>query len=129
MKSSIDKKINKWMPVVLVCLAVGLISTEAFAKEDLGTFATHLTGTFKSLSKVVTAGSWMAGLAFAIGSILKFKQHKDNPTNIPIGTPVGLLLVAAALLFLPNVLNITGGSLFSSPTTAGPSGIIFSGQK
>jgi intracellular multiplication protein IcmD len=58
---------------------------------------------------------------------MKFKQHKDNPTQIPIGTPIALVFVAGALLFLPTVLSVTGATLFGTGggSTAGPGGIIF----
>jgi intracellular multiplication protein IcmD len=54
---------------------------------------------------LITAGSYLAGLAFSIGAVMKFKQHKDNPTQIPTGTPLALVLVAAAPLFLPSIVG------------------------
>lgn len=65
-----------------------------------------------SLSKIITAASSIAGLSFSISAILKFKQHKDNPTQVPIGTPIALVFIAAALLFLPTVLGATGSTMF-----------------
>ena len=44
-------------------------------------------------------------------AIMKFKMHKDNPTQVPIGTPVMLTFIAAALLFLPSILNVTGSTM------------------
>ena len=84
-------------------------------------------GTFTSLTKLITAGSYLAGLGFSIGAIMKFKQHKDNPTQIPIGTPIALVFIAAALLFLPSILSVTGYTMFGSSqgNTAGPTGSTF----
>ena len=56
-----------------------------------------------NVAKLITAGSYIAGMGFGVGSIVKFKAHKDNPTQIPVGTPIALLFVAAALLFMPSV--------------------------
>ena len=106
---------------------VGLLlgsGTLAAATASLGKMATHITGNFEQLTKLITAGSYIAGLAFAIGAIMKFKQHKDNPTNIPIGTPIALVFIAGCLLFLPSVLQVAGGTLFESPETPGPKGTI-----
>ena len=50
---------------------------------------------------------------------MKFKQHKDNPAQIPIGTPVALVFIAAALLFLPTILNIAGTTMFGGSGTIG----------
>jgi intracellular multiplication protein IcmD len=98
---------------------------DAFAAQSLGTLASSITGSFGNLAKLITAMSYMAGLAFAVGAIMKFKQHKDNPTQIPIGTPIALLFIAAALLFLPTVLGIAGKSIFGDDAkSGGPGGTI-----
>lgn len=99
----------------------------AGSSETIGGMASNITGTFGQLAKLITAGSYLAGLGFAVGAIMKFKQHKDNPTQITIGTPIAMVFIAAALLFLPSILSVTGATMFgSSPQTAGPSGTIFS---
>ncbi|HST19776.1 MAG TPA: hypothetical protein VLR90_01555 [Blastocatellia bacterium] len=37
---------------------------------------------------------------------------RDSPTQIPIGTPIALLFISAALLFIPSVFSSTGATLF-----------------
>lgn len=88
--------------------------------NDLGTVAETITNTFDSLAMLITAGSYIAGLGFAISGILKFKAHKDNPQQVTIGAPIALIFVAAALIFLPSILGVTGNTLFG--TNAGVSG-------
>ena len=57
---------------------------------------------------------------------MKFKAHKDNPTQVPIGTPIALSLIAALLLFLPSILGVAGETIFSNKAkTAGPQGIMW----
>ena len=100
-----------------------LVSQEAAASPTLGKMASSITGSFTNVAKLVTAGSYLAGLGFSIGAIMKFKQHKDNPTQVPIGTPIALVFIAAALLFLPTILGVTGTTMFGTAgKTAGPSG-------
>lgn len=94
--------------------------------KTIGSLAESVTGSLRNLAKLITAIAYIAGLGFAVGAILKFKQHKDNPTQIPIGTPVALLFVAAALIFLPMIFGMVGETLFGSgATTGGPSGYVF----
>lgn len=101
-------------------------ATYAASNMTIGSMASNITKTFSSVAKLITAGSYLAGLAFAVGAIMKFKQHKDNPTNIPVGTPIALLFIATALLFLPSILSIAGGTMFGADAvTAGPEGMIF----
>lgn len=123
-------KYMKHAMIFAACTCLILLTGEAIAASTssmtVGEMASTITGSFKQLTKLITAGSYLAGLGFAVGAIMKFKQHKDNPTQIPIGTPIALLFIAAALLFLPTILGIAGATMFgSSGSTAGPTGTIF----
>lgn len=95
--------------------------------SGIGLVAANVTNNFTALTRFITAGSYLAGLAFFISAIMKFKQHKDNPTQIPIGTPIALVFIAAALLFLPGTLSSIGFTVFSSGggSVAGPTGTVF----
>ena len=55
-----------------------LLMSQVVAALTVGNMASEITGSFVNLTKLITAGSYLAGLAFAIGAIMKFKQHKDN---------------------------------------------------
>ena len=126
--SVIDKwsnrmKLNK--AAIFVDIAAFAISGIASADMTIATVATTVTSNFAALAKLITATAYIAGLGFSIGAILKFKQHKDNPTQIPIGTPIAMLFIAAALIFLPTIFGITGQTLFGSDKEAGgPSGVV-----
>ncbi len=122
-----NNKINKNIKG-LAGLGLFLCAGTVFADSSLtlGGMASSITGSFESLTKLITAASYLAGLAFAIGAIMKFKQHKDNPTQITIGTPVALVFIAAALLFLPSILDVAGATMFGgSGEVAGPTGTIY----
>ncbi len=107
--------------LALFCLVLG---TSAFAISGIGSVAAQVTSNVANLAKLVTAASYVAGMAFAVGAIVKFKAHKDNPTQIPIGQPIALLFVGAALIFIPTVFKVSGSTLFgSSGKVAGVSGI------
>lgn len=69
----------------------------------VGSIAERITSSFTDVTKLVTASSYAAGIGFSAASILKFKQHKDNPTQIPIGTPAALAAVSAMVAYLPDI--------------------------
>ncbi|KTD05648.1 type IV secretion protein IcmD [Fluoribacter gormanii] len=131
MKSTvISKSSYKYWLSSFICLSLlALVSQDAAAggAMSIGGMASTITGSFTNLTKLITAGSYLAGLGFSIGAIMKFKQHKDNPTQIPIGTPIALVFIAAALLFLPSILGVTGVTMFggSGGSTAGPTGTVY----
>ena len=111
-----------------ISLALFLFVGDALAGDSLtlGGMATSITSSFTEVSKLITAGSYIAGLGFAVGAIVKFKAHKDNAAQVPIGQPIALVFIAAALLFMPDILSVTGQTMFGKQgTTAGPTGTVF----
>ena len=126
-----SKILNQFNKLKLVLFNLSLLCcpgvTWAAGSQTLGNVASGITKAFEPITLLVTGGSYIAGLAFAVGAILKFKQHKENPTQVELGKPITFLLVAASLLFLPSILNVAGGTLFGTgASTAGPSGSVFS---
>lgn len=82
--------------------------------RDLGDLFTNLTeqkqldayrSLFRKFLKVCSFG-------FFIATILKFKQYKDNPTQIPISTPFAFLLVAVLALASEKIIAPTTMTLF-----------------
>jgi len=92
--------------------------------SGLGGIAATAKGSLSNIAKLITAGSYVAGMAFAVGAIAKFKQHKENPTQIPISQPIMFLFVGIALIFIPSVFSAGGGTLFGAGgKVAGVSGV------
>jgi len=136
-KKSNKSEIFKSAIYILGSLGLLLIAGDVLAAStsgsqlDVGTMSESIYNTFTKLTQLITGGSYLAGLGFSVAAIMKFKQHKDNPTQIPIGTPIALVFIAAALLFLPTILGIAGNTMFGTEggQTAGPTGSIIKGNK
>ncbi len=108
--------------LALMCITMGTLALAAIS--GVGSVATQVTSNVKAIAQLITAGSYVAGMAFAVGAIVKFKGHKENPTQITIGTPIALFFVGAALIFMPTLFKVGGGTMFGgSGTVAGVSGI------
>lgn len=112
---------KRWKPVVLLVLAASCFVTgTVFAgdsSQGLGQIAQTVTGSFAQFGQLMIAVSYLAGIGFSIAAIFKFKQHKDNPTQIPLGTPLALLTLGIVLIFLPSFIEPAGKTLFGSGTT------------
>jgi intracellular multiplication protein IcmD len=125
MKINIRKKpaMKQWMKYVGVIATVAVTSYAgaAFGAENIGSIAKTITTSFEGIAKFITAIAYVAGIAFSLGAIIKFKAHKDNPTQVPIGAPISLLFVGAALMFLPTLFGIAGQTVFG--TTEGMGGL------
>jgi intracellular multiplication protein IcmD len=139
MREDIMKLMNVLKKLSKVALGFGLMFMmgSVFAQSN----ATDIAGLVSNVQKnalvptldAVVSISYLAGAGFIVASIFKFKAHKDNPTQVPIGTPITLLLVGIGLLFFPAIVKIMmtslgfsasgGGSLsFSDATITGSAG-------
>ena len=85
---------------------------------DLGSIAMSITDSFESVGRLLIALAYLAGIGFGISSVFKFKQHKDNPTQIPIGTPFALFGVSCILIFLPGIYQPAGNTIFGKEDMA-----------
>jgi intracellular multiplication protein IcmD len=94
----------------------------AGAGQSLGDIASNVTGTMSNVAKLITAGSYVAGVAFALMGMLKFKAHKDNPQQTPLSQPIVLLAIAAGLVFLPSLISTTGQTVWKGGERATSSG-------
>lgn len=113
--------------VVMACVvATGIffcsptILAEAGGGGDatIGTLADNITGTFTQIGKLIIATSYLAGLGFAVSALFKFKQHKDNPQQVPIGTPIALLIIGAVMIFLPLLFGPAGQTIFGGKASS-----------
>jgi intracellular multiplication protein IcmD len=95
--------------------------TSVFAADvtDLGGMADALTQQFADIASLMIAVSYVAGIGFGITSIFKFKQHKDNPQQVPIGTPFAMMAISVLLIFLPAIYVPAGASIFGAGARSG----------
>jgi len=119
------RKINKLRvvkPLLLLLIAAGCFyGGHVFAAQgqSLKNIAENITDTFSDVGKLIVAIAYIAGFGFAIASIFKFKQHKDNPTQIPMGTPIAMLILGIVLIFMPTIINTAKETIFGSQATPG----------
>ena len=87
-----------------------------YTQLTITTMATGMVDDVMAFYRMIGALAFLAGIAFFIVAILKFKQFKDNPQQTPVGTPFMLLLIAVLLAFLPSFISPVGVSLFGATT-------------
>jgi intracellular multiplication protein IcmD len=97
--------------------------SEPFNSSDVGSAAKQVRITIADIARLISSHSYVAGFAFALAAIAKFKAHKDNPTQVPISLPIALLFVAAALIFIPAIFGSTDGKLIDPHAVPGLDGV------
>jgi len=101
------------------CFYVGDAFAQATTEEGITGIAKRVTGLTSTLANMMIAISYIAGIGFVLASLFKFKQHKDNPTQIPLGTPLAMLVIGIILVFLPAIFKPVGESIFGKGATPG----------
>ena len=96
-------------------------------KKDLTGAATGLKAFLDTLPGLIGSLALVAGLILFVGGIFTFKQHRDNPTQVPIGKPITQLCLSIVLIFMGNLLAPIATTLFGvdnakDPINSKPSG-------
>ena len=112
---------NKKLFTSLMALALLLIADYAMA-ANVGSVATSIKGSLSNVAKMLGAASYVIGTGMFMVAIFQLKQHKENPTQTPLSKPMLFFVVAASLLYLPTLMGVTSGTLFSNASTAGTAG-------
>lgn len=102
----------------LSCIALTVILCLG-ASDNLGNIAANVTQTFDKVALLISSAAYVAGMGFSVGAIAKFKQHKENPTQIPLSQPVVFLMVGICLMFAPSIFSVGGKTLFGDNATKG----------
>ncbi|MGC6403629.1 MAG: hypothetical protein ACON5A_00115 [Candidatus Comchoanobacterales bacterium] len=93
--------------------------------------ATGLKAFLDTLPGLIGSLALVAGLILFVGGIFTFKQHRDNPTQVPIGKPITQLCLSIVLIFMGNLLAPIATTLFgvndakdpiNSPKSSGSTG-------
>ena len=82
------------------------------ASGGVGGIAKTVTTNLASIANLIGAAAYVAGIAFALTGLMKFKAHKDNPQQVPLSQPIVLIMISAGLIFLPSMITAAGGTLF-----------------
>ena len=104
--------------VLLVLLGLLVLASTCYGAMNLGDMAESITSSFEKVGKLMIGLAYVSGIGFGISAVFKFKQHKDNPTQIPVGTPFALLGVSCLLIFLPGIYKPAGMTIFGDDESA-----------
>ena len=103
---------------VLLFLGTALIAAHA-GDPTLGALAKNVQDNLSPVETLIISLCYIGGVGFAGAAIMKFKQYKDNPQQIQLGQPIALTFIAAALIWLPQLVKTAGSTIFGSSTGAG----------
>ena len=102
----------------ILLFSAGITFAECVAMESPETLGQLLCNikmnTFQGIFKLIFVFAYVSGMGLMVAAIFKLKQVKENPTQIPVSTPMALFMCAALLLYLPEVITPAGESIFGA---------------
>lgn len=72
---------------------------------------------FDQVALMIGGSAYIAGVVFVFAAMMKVKQHRDNPTQVPITTGLVFLMAGVGLIYLPNTLREGATTVFTSTDT------------
>ena len=96
--------------------ATGACPTSAYTDPDtIGKVLCNIKiNTFSGVFKLIFVIGYVSGTGLLVAAVFKLKQVKDNPTQIPVSTPMVLFLCAALSIYMPSLIAPAGETIFSS---------------
>lgn len=85
---------------------------QTFFAKTFGQGMRHMTQNMMPFTEFFVGIAFLCGVGFGVAAIFKFKQHKDNPQQNTIGTPITMLALSVALVFLPGFYHPMGRTMF-----------------
>ena len=115
-------------PLSLQTLLLSTITTQVFAQSSGQSFLGGNDGSeggikslfqnvysnFDQIATLLGGSAYLAGLVFVVAAMMKIKQHRDNPTQVPVATGLIYLLAGVGLIFLPTTLQEGANTIFTS---------------
>ncbi|MEC8977585.1 MAG: hypothetical protein VYC40_01575 [Pseudomonadota bacterium] len=81
---------------------------------SLGCIALRLASGGEVMIQLLLAIAFVSGWGFVVAAIFKFKQVRENPTQVPVSTPFAFLLTAILLIFIPGLMQTSSQTVFGS---------------
>lgn len=95
---------------LLTLFAIATVTQAATINDIADNIITQLAAG----NEMIILMAYVSGLGFLVISFFKFKQHKDNPAQNPVGNALTILLIGVLLIYLGNLSKPLGETFFGA---------------
>ncbi len=104
---------------LIISVFLMLFSPTVLAAQSVGDVSLNATSAFGLLARLMTSGSYLIGFGFAVGALLQYKAHRENPSQVTLGKPIFLLFISLFFIFMPMLFLVSGNSVFGHGSLSG----------
>ncbi|BBB15909.1 Dot/Icm secretion system protein IcmD [Candidatus Rickettsiella viridis] len=83
------------------------MSMNVYAANSLGELTDRMMLPFSVLTSALYNISLAIGIALLFGALIQYKNHKNNPGQVPFSRPITLLIFGVVLIVLPILAKLS----------------------
>ena len=122
MKTMLKKSGKVFLKALPILVGIGLIVGVSYADGSdvtIQTISDNMKNTIGFTASIISNVALIVGIALICASFFKLKQHKDQPTQVPVSNGVTLLVIGAALTIFPVLLPTANKAAFGTDVNTG----------
>lgn len=86
---------------------LSLWASQGLAYGGFGAVSDNLLGPISGFSQLLNGVSYTIGVGFLLGGLVQYRQHRENPQQIKISTPIVLALIGLIFVALPFITRLS----------------------
>lgn len=94
------------LPQAAQANTVAQLTTTSYTNQSFSTIMERVVLSFGGLPGLLSMGAYIMGIVFAIGGVLKIKDHVENPGQTELKAGIIRLIVGGLLFALPSLMVI-----------------------
>ena len=92
-----------------------ILKASADEKDHLGGLSVGQTAgnilvPVNALTNVIYNICYIVGVAFVLGSVIRFKEYRENPSQTPISRPIVMAIFGLVIFVIPFIAKLSSGS-------------------
>lgn len=88
----------------------GVDAQSRSAAPSIGETATNALEPINIFTNTLYSICFILGAAFIMGSIVRYKEYRENPSQTPVSRPIAIFLFGLVLLAIPIIAKLSEAS-------------------
>lgn len=107
------KRLSAWLWMGLVVMSMPLWAAgSAGTGGDFASVIGNVMEPATIAARILNVASVICGAGFLMASALQYKNHRNNPQEVPLSRPITYLILGLVLVILPYFTMISAGASF-----------------
>lgn len=86
---------------IIVFGLLNLFLIPVYAQQSLGSVSNNVLGLVDFMGEYLMHISYVIGFICGVGALIQYKNHRDNPIQVPLGKPILLLIMGLIFVLMP----------------------------